>query len=788
MASKIRIFSGLLTIRKGIRVRRYATFSGEEVANPILPSNGDITSAHLNMDIFSHKSRQKDGAGFLKLPLDTYPNPLFKMSKDEIIRLNRETFQHLLRIPYKRIVETDKFTFNIVEIINDHLTVDTKKAARYFDSIEDQSMKKIITDTLSIRYRNDRVRRSILQYIICPINNDFRKEFFENVSHILRIPNKLNEEKCNILLSYLKHLSLTGRPTGKALLLSHSLYKRILSCIPRHKYAEFYSYLLHLNIQCPPHLNYLRSCLMKGSNIEKFVARTGWLEPKWHDIQRCTFSDVHEQKMVNFFSVEDLKSFALFFIKEKDVLGANMYLKLLVNKFENKCTDLLREDFLPLPYDSSISDDVQAVLYTILNHVMVFRDARSCIRVLGFIVKNKLEVRFDMILTVLQNLRAQGYFQEALLLVNYLDLHLLLRTDIEKLVAEILQLIKQKFPTSPAVLIGYIAAMYSKSDGVKKKNGALYLLNELKLLTIAETGCLSSNFARPLLEIPRANVEEKLTNFELNNDALTLVYETILNSLPKVHLTPDFIYGLYDAYMKQVLNYRDANIFTQVFGHGMSDSIVTLLAKYLIKENPSSPDMKLVTNIGTFEKAKQISIDFLEKVELPRNKRSVYFFDLLIYLSLCVHQDYLFASFLIRKARYFGLPFTFNQIYPFIMFHYSKKEYSKAEQWYEELVKHGIKASAFPAKDLFNIARELNWNVKGFAYRKLAIHRNHRKRQEMKRLCSDPILFQDGDIEDKVTEDLVGDVESYKSDLTNEFGEEMIAILHQSNLMKPSPQ
>lgn len=786
MASKSKIFSGLLSIGKGIRIRRYATSSEERVAKPILPCNGDITSAHLKVDIFSHKSRQKDDTGFLNLPLDTYPNPLFKMSKDEMTRLNRQTFLHLLRIPYKRIVETDKFTFNIVEIINELLTVDTKKAVRYFDSIEDHSMKKIITDMLTMYYRNDRFRRSILEYIICPTSDDFRKEFFENVSHILRIPNKSSEEKCNILLSYLKYLSLTGRPSGKALLLSHSLYKRIFNSIPRPKYAEFYSYLLHLNIQCPPQLNYLRSCLMRASNIEKFVARTGWIEPKWHDIQRSTFSDVHEQKMVNFFAVKDLKSFALFFIREKDVLGANIYLKLLVNKFEKKCTDILREDFLPLPYDSSIGDDIQAVLYTILNHIMVFRDSKSCIKILGFIVKNKLEIRFDMILSVLQNLRVQGYFQEALLLVNYLDLQLLLKTEQEKLVAEILQLIKQKFPSSPPVLIGYIASIYSKSEGIQEKNGALYLLNELKLLTIAETGCISDSFSRPLLDIPRANVEEKLTNFDLNNDALALVYETILDSLPKAHRTPDFIFGIYDAYIKQVLNYRGTDIFNQVFGDGMTDSIVTLLVKYLIKENPSSPDMKLVTNIGTFEKAKQISISFLENVELPRNKRSVYFFDLLVCLSLFVHQDYLFASILIRKARYFGLPFTFNQIYPFIMYHYSKKEYAKAEQWYEELVKHGIKANASPAKDLFKIARELNWNVKGFAYRKLVIHRNHKKRQELKRLRSDPILFLDGDIEDKVTEDLVGEPESYKNDFTNKFGEEIMAILHLSNFMKSS--
>ena len=117
------------------------------------------------------------------------------------------------------------------------------------------------------------------------------------------------------------------------------------------------------------------------------------------------------------------------------------------------------------------------------------------------------------------------------------------------------------------------------------------------------------------------------------------------------------------------------------------------------------------------------------------------------------------------------------------MFHYYRNEYKQAELWYRELVKHGVRSNASPTKNLFKIARELNWDVTGFVYRKFGIYRNYKKREELAKLQRDPVLFiEDSQVEDEVTEELIDVPSNHHNDFN--FSDELSSILHQADLTK----
>lgn len=691
-----------------------------------------------------------------EIPLNSYPNPLFSMPKELLVDLLDNELSHLLAIPYRSIAETSDFCQNMVDIIYEQLLEDSAYAARCCDLISAHDFKSAVFRPLADRCATDTVRKSILLYILGP-GQDFRKTFFTSIAYISTSDKPL-EVRCSMLLSYLRALSKTGQINENPLLLADRLYDRVVGVVPREKYAELYSYFLHLNIQAN-HIKRqdgLKRALLEGSNTEKFVVRTGWMDPRFHDVRRFDFDALHRQRMTLFFSVRDLRTFVLHAVKLNDVVNANLYLDLLVSKFETKSASLEARIG-----DSLVEDDVQTVLHVILNHIMVFKGLQSCIKVLRYMVKNHLEVHFETLLLVLSNLRQHGHFVEALLLVNHMDLLKLEVAQKRLLVHEVVHLIHHKFPASPKVLLGYITAIFDKTTESSEK-GSIPVLQLLADLRILETVYGTKD---ALSKVERANIDERLTGFELSHAILECVYESVLR-LESTSKTPASIAGLYDVYIQQKEAFPDLN-----------DHVVTLFAKFLLKENPMKPDMDLVASQANYTAACDMVDDFLLRNDLPRAASSVYLFDLMISAGLLKHNDYAYASKMIRRSRKLGLPFTFNQIYPFIMYHYQRGEHSQAEKWYKEITRHGVKTTAMPAKNLFKIARELKWDINGFVYRKFGIYKNHKAREEMQRLHRDPILMVETkeDLEDAVTDDLIAPGSSADVNL----GDELAKVLHE---------
>lgn len=169
-------------------LRHFAT-SPSIVNHTLTDQPFSVPKARIRPHIFTGKSK-RDAIKYTDLPIDTYPNPLFSMSKEEILELNSQSYLHLLNVPYKSISETDKFCLNIIEIANELIILDTKKVTKLLINIKDTDMTSIITSTLRKYFINDRVKSSILEFMDSPISGSFREGFFNNISHILELQDK----------------------------------------------------------------------------------------------------------------------------------------------------------------------------------------------------------------------------------------------------------------------------------------------------------------------------------------------------------------------------------------------------------------------------------------------------------------------------------------------------------------------------------------------------------------------------------------------------------------------
>lgn len=643
-----------------------------------------------------------------ELSLSTYPNPLYSLNVEELLKLSEKQYSHLLAVPFKNLAETDQFCNNVIQIVHENIISNTGVAARYLCTITNPEIREVVFGCLKYFYKDDRLRLSLLLFMENPMAPEARRQIFNNINHILFHSESLDAESAQIALSYLKKLALTGQVNEQALFLNQSLMEQLLQHLPG--LQELYACLFHLNMKFADigRFEELKKSLLFGSNIDKVVARTGILDPKWHDVHRFEFSETHKLKMVHFFTCNDLVMFTNHAIKEKDVVNANLYLDLLVSKFE---------------LSSQLGNhqkDLQYILSVMLNHSMTFKGAPECLKFLKYMLETGLEIKPAMLLRVLSRLREDSYCDEALFLINFLHTEKLDSTQKSILVREIMQVITQKFAEHPQVAVGYFAAMF-------KQDSALQLLQDLGILDLVY-GDISLFSA-----IKRADIHEDLTQVEMSHSILHSMYLIVLKNLPH-RPSPELIKKLYDKYMLKVR--AKEGIFNNI-----DESILTLLVEQLLRVDPYATNgLDLVTDHGRFSLAKEIVSDFTT-VQTKRQDRKVYLVDLVITSSLLNHGDYGFAAKMIKRARDLGLPLSFNQIYPFIMYHYSKGELEKAERWYVLMTKNGVKSKSVAADKLFKIAKDLNWQVKGTSYRKLGNKRNQKAREQKSNMAVDRLAI-----------------------------------------------
>ncbi|KAK6465743.1 hypothetical protein DFJ63DRAFT_333159 [Scheffersomyces coipomensis] len=756
------------------------------------------TSPFSRLNNISNRSDVMKDVDYTAYPLDTYPNPLFKMSKDEIVGLADEDFAHLSKIKYRVIGEVDQFCLNIIEIIEENILEKPRMIRNLAVSLnliqseipvnDVTLLQDMILENARSRLADNKLQSSIFEYILDPTKSATVASIKANIASIISLQKTTSKDRGIVLLNYLKCLASTGVINNSPILISTKRYAQIIRCVSPSKFMELYSYFFHVNIQSEDLtvIERLKRTLVSGTEIEKFVARSGWMNPKFHNISTYEFEEDYKQKMIQFFTIKDLHVFASSAIMRNDVVNATLYLNLLVSKFETKCNDYTKSSYYRTG-DSNVSDDIQVVLKVTLDYLMTFKDVKTCLIVLKYLIKNDLKVELPTLVAIMKNLRLHGRFEDAILIMNNIELDTLTTAQTSELVDESLLLIKGRFPQSPKVFLGYVAS-FCEGRTTTDKDNVLHFLNDLKLLNFVygdgELGRLI-NFD----SIQKASVDDRLKGFQISAKSLAHIYDCILSSLRREKITPQLIVELFQSYMaaiKEIPDSSEESNSNKVHIENNDDQVIYHLISYLLRNIPheKSPS-NLIKSNHNFTTAKHIFQTFSEHSEVSGNKMSTRLIEMLVYSSLMIHDDYKFAAEVVRFSRTNRVPFTFNQIFPFINFHYRRQEFDRAKIWYDQIIHSGIRSNTMESKELWRIAREVGWETTGFTYRKWIIKKNHKAREELARIRTDPlILFGEQETEERVTEELInGDFNPHENHHMQvddgNFNAELASLLYQ---------
>lgn len=661
-------------------------------------------------------------SNILDVPLNTYPNPLLTLNKEQILGLKDQELHHLLSIPGGTSVELEQLFLNVVLIINDNLIADPQRAAFFLEIFEKSTFELPISAFLKESYKGNRLRKSIVSFLDDPNDEEARSDVLGVLEEMAERLNNDPKDSAMMIYNYLHKLSALRIVNKRKLSVSSKVLDLLNLHLTETEKRNLFAYLLMSNIkfQNTDHFNSLRNTLFQGGPLSKLVARTGLKDAKWHHTVHCEFSELHKEQMTRFFTFNELKSFATKALLEKNFLDSNLYLELVVSKFEQ----------------FSSNKHLQDVLEIMLIHSMILKGPQECIRFFRYNVESGLKIETRTLLKVLQKLREENLFDEALFLINFLHKEYLEPSQRKKLVVEIMHVMQKKFINHPQVVVGYFAALFND-----EKESALRLLQDLELLDL-----IYGNGEEKMLHdvIKVAVVHEDLKRSELTHAILSRMYSLILrNASLEETRNPTFIMGLYGAYMSQVRNAMDLGNKTSIFHEdNIDESVISLFMEYLLRKNPHDPDsMELSPQKLNYDTAKFIASDFSNTVSVRRIGKKTYLIDLLIYSSILQHNDITFGLQMLKRARKDNLPVTFNQIYPFVSYHLSRKENDKALGWYQIMVENGVKARSTTANKLFKTAKDLNWPVKGTQYKSSQTHRNKEIRKKLQLVASDPVTL-----------------------------------------------
>lgn len=397
---------------------------------------------------------------------------------------------------------------------------------------------------------------------------------------------------------------------------------------------------------------------------------------------------------------------------------ANLYLELLVTKFEKLAEPA----------------HLQLILSIMLSHSMSFKGPQECLKFLRYIMKSELTVLPNTLLRILTALRLDSFYDEALLLVNYLHTEKLSPDERVSLVAEIMKVITGKFAEHPKIAVGYFTSLFNDENDF-----ALHTLKDLLILDlIYGRGAVDTLFS----VVDKAEIHEDLKNSQMTHANLRDMYSVAFqNLLEPQQSSPGLIRKLYDEYKKKINETRQSGDILSVFSDAnVDESVVALFLDHLLRVNPGArDDMELVRDGLKFEAAKQIFTDFFDGRSVKTPAKATYMLGLMISSSLLKHRDLEFAIGVFKRGRQWGLPITFNQVYPIIMHHYLKDEWDKAQQWYMFLMQSGAKAKSVAAEKLFAIAKAHKWPHTGTHYRNNARVKVRTARQELAKLNSDSV-------------------------------------------------
>ncbi|CAN3371686.1 hypothetical protein DIRU0_A07140 [Diutina rugosa] len=611
----------------------------------------------------------------------------------------------------------------LVDVLASRILADPQFVASAWRSLDDTT-REMISAPLRQKLAVDDVKLSVFEWIADPASKEARDLVVETLYRIVRLPQ--TNPKAEYLFEYLDRLYHTHTHNPVPLLITAKLYHRIMAIATPSRFATLFSYLVAANISTkdPTEILRLKKTLHFGTALDRLVGRTGLLRPQWCHTVDANLSPLHQQRMVSFFSLEDLHLHCMEAIRSKKVPAATMYLGMVVKKYEAMCSRQV-----------ATAEDLQLVMKAILVSVMEFGEGhQGMMSVLNNMKQNQLPVQFATWLVVVQRLRLRGEFGDALMVINSMALDELTPNQRHQLVREVLLLIGAKYPKQPSVLMGYVVAFYPQAQQL-----------------LAQLGVVELVFDDPGATITPATVDASLVmkDTEVPATVVANVYESVLRSLPLNLKPPSVVLDLYQRYRTHIASPSNDRV------------MVALVNSLLRKSTSKRPSFALTQDGERYHAAKSIASDFFARTTMGRRGRTTSVYDVLITAAFA-NNDHPFAVQVIKEARKGHVPFTFNQLWPFINFHYQRQEYNTAYLWYRELIASGAKTTAPPAKQLWQMAKRHGWGKAGMRYRQHQWRAAKHTKKQLWEMAIDPVVTT----EDRVTHEIIGEASGFSQQLS----------------------
>ncbi|KAI5961021.1 uncharacterized protein KGF55_004288 [Candida pseudojiufengensis] len=571
----------------------------------------------------------------LNLPLNTKPHPLSQMKLETISNLSRKELIHLNQISYGDVAEKAELCFKLSNLFT--TLPDSKQISWIYNSIKDEEMKNVLS-------KNIYEKSCALNFLIDPTNHITHSEFIKSIISIL---NDEKSEKSARLLSLFSNIANTEMINSKPILLNTSIFKNLLSIIEEKYHSSLFSYMIHINFRPKSSKMFtkFKNQLLKGSEISKFVALTGYINPKWLDLNKTEFNPIHSQRIIDSFTMRELKQSTDYFISTNEPAKSSLFLNFMILKLE-KISNL-----------KPVVEEIQLILKTIIKLVMKFKDTFNGIEILKHMLKENIKIEFDLYLSIFRHLRSNNQYDEFITLLNEIELNKLSKFEKQLMVNEIILLIKAKFPTSPKVMFGYIGALFK--NGLKK-------LNDLGILSFTYESTIASTISSTDV-VQIANIDADLKCNKLNSDNLAQVYDVLFNSIPEI-----------DA--ATIMQYYKKFIPCEEFQS--SDAIITIFLNHLLYDEFG--DKKYLTRmLVNYQYAKQIFNDYMQKNLKKIASKNL---ELLVEIALKNFNDFEFATQVLQQSD----TVTSKQI--FLFFEKFKKDGDelRSKIWLDQLKSVGL--------------------------------------------------------------------------------------------------
>lgn len=719
----------------------------------------------------------------LDIPKDITPNPLLNMSIEQLQGLTHEEFDYLNSIPYGTVHEINEISLKIASIIKNNLLSDPKKASQMYLIITNKLLKEKIQKSVYNHFKKREVEVSVWMLISKPRSQKTRQIIRSNIESILE--SDIND-KSNTILHYLSKLASTDIINAIPILLNHHLFDKLINSVSEKHHGLLYLYMFQINIQSQYKFlmdKWKRKLLTSSSLINQYIVQTGYSPPiKYENLPKFEITNLQKSKMIQFLNISDFENFINKGIESNQPLKSIYYLNCMLEKFEKKCMISNNR----IIGDSNIKQDVETLLKCLINIIMKFKGGYYCIDILKYMANEGLKPGFEVYHLLLKNLRELGNFNEFVVVLNHMKLDNLSEKQKEIFSNEILSLMEARFPNSPKVIIGYVGAIYGKQG--------LGILNKLKILSIPYgSGGINEIPSVDIVQI--ATVDDRLKGLTLNYKSLAHIYQVLLSSIPDVSKSPNIILKLYQEYQSYITASQSSSSSSSTTSssstkHREQDSVITVFLNHLLRTNePLTPEhLPITSSFENYEIAKYITNTYYTSITPKLNTISSTNIELLIQTALLKHQDYQFAIKILQISRRFKRPFTFNQIYPFIKYHYDNKNYQDAKLWYDELINSGAISTGYMISDLLRIARKLNWNNIELKF-KMNLGMNQKlNKMALHKLQLNPLLMNPLSTtnttsiteDDEIIEDIISDGNEDDVDdhlMNKDFGNELASVL-----------